>query len=211
MTRNLSQPVCKLCRGQKVENQTREAQIVYAEEANSIEIFGDICIHILPSVKSFLNKFGAAYKNKRFRKRSGINELTITINSPGGFALQGLALHDLIKYSPFPINTVALGGVASAALLPYLAGRRRYVYKNAIFLAHRSSKLPDESEGYRHSEWFYQQNQELKLLDKLSNQIILANSNLREKELRALQEREKHITAEEAISYGLAHEIIKNH
>ncbi len=69
----------------------------------------------------------------------------VMINSPGGSALDGMALYDLLSGFRNTVG-VAIGNCASAALLPLLACRMRYSYQHTIFGVHEPYAVPMENE-----------------------------------------------------------------
>lgn len=63
--------------------------------------------------------------------------IRIIISSPGGYLTLARSLIAVMRLSQTPIHTVAMGEVASAASLIYLAGNRRYALEGASFLYHK--------------------------------------------------------------------------
>ena len=68
-------------------------------------------------------------------------EINIFIDSVGGSAYACLTLfEEILKYKT-QINTHALGFVASAGTIIYLAGHKRYAYENSTFLFHEGATM----------------------------------------------------------------------
>lgn len=68
-------------------------------------------------------------------------EINIFIDSVGGSAYACLTLfEEILKYKT-QINTHALGFVASAGTIIYLAGHKRYAYENSTFLFHEAATM----------------------------------------------------------------------
>lgn len=65
------------------------------------------------------------------------------IQSNGGVPADSFALTDIILSSQTPVYTYCDGYVESAALYPYLAGSKRYVYKHSRFMHHEISITTD--------------------------------------------------------------------
>jgi ATP-dependent Clp protease protease subunit len=63
-------------------------------------------------------------------------QLTLIINSGGGYLSEGLAMYDLINTSERVINTIGIGTVGSAATFIFLAGEKRLLSENAEFFIH---------------------------------------------------------------------------
>jgi ATP-dependent protease ClpP protease subunit len=60
----------------------------------------------------------------------------VYISSRGGDVATAIALHDLIKTYPYPIRTIGLGQVMSAAVIVFLGADERLCYANTIFYLH---------------------------------------------------------------------------
>ena len=76
-------------------------------------------------------------------------QLTLYINSQGGDLYQAFALIDIMKSSRFPIRTIGIGSIMSAAFLIFVSGQRgnRYIAPNTGIMCHQYS---DSSEGKHH-------------------------------------------------------------
>ena len=70
---------------------------------------------------------------------AGVTDITLALNSPGGFVEQSLVTYSFIRALPATIHTHAQGLVASAANLLMLAGETRTADRNARFLFHPST------------------------------------------------------------------------
>nr|DAH68978.1 MAG TPA: hypothetical protein [Caudoviricetes sp.] len=58
------------------------------------------------------------------------------LNSPGGDVTEGLNVIDVIKASQTPVYTVCFATCASMAFHIFIAGHKRYCFKNSILLIH---------------------------------------------------------------------------
>jgi len=63
--------------------------------------------------------------------------IRLIISSPGGYLTAARTLISIMRLSQTPIYTIAMGEVASAASLIYLASNKRYAIKGASFLYHK--------------------------------------------------------------------------
>lgn len=81
--------------------------------------------------------------------KAGVRELTLYINSTGGYLDDAFALIDVMRKSKHNIRTVGIGNVMSSAFLIFIAGTKgsRYIAENANVLAHQYS---DALEGKHH-------------------------------------------------------------
>lgn len=133
----------------------------------------------------------------------------IVLNSEGGYVSEGLHFFDILnqmkKYMDKRIiyKTIASGLCESMAAIMFLAGDRRYIFPNAQLMFH------DISAGF---EGKYEDiKQQLKAVDNMKKSVrkIIKSAipDLENDRIEALLGAENYITAEEAISYGIAHKI----
>lgn len=62
--------------------------------------------------------------------------IVLWINSPGGYLTYGFSLIDTMRLSKVPIYTVIKGQACSMAGLISIAGHKRYMTENSIWMAH---------------------------------------------------------------------------
>ena len=76
-------------------------------------------------------------------------QLTLYINSYGGDLYQAFGLIDMMKMSRYPISTIGIGSIMSAAFMIFSAGTRgyRYIAPNTGIMCHQFS---DYAEGKFH-------------------------------------------------------------
>ncbi len=70
---------------------------------------------------------------------AGVSQITLVINSPGGLVSQVLISYSFIRALPATVNTHAVGLVASAGNILFLAGEGRSADRSARFLFHPST------------------------------------------------------------------------
>jgi len=70
---------------------------------------------------------------------TGNKPIHLLIDTDGGNLKTALTLYDLIEACPCEVYTYALSEVSSAGVLIYLAGSKRYAFKNSQFMTHPSS------------------------------------------------------------------------
>ena len=129
-------------------------------------------------------------------------QLTLFVQSPGGFATAGLAAYDVLKASRAHVTTIAVGSVASASTLLFLGGRRRLIAPNAEFLIHQLSAHVAGSNAILRDEM--QNNKET--MTRMVR-IYAENSNMRKKQVRAQLANEKCLDADAVVECGMAHAI----
>ena len=132
--------------------------------------------------------------------------LTVFINSGGGSVTDGWAIIDVMETSKLDISTVALGCIASMAVLIFVAGAKgkRIMTEKTAVMTHQFSTA------------FYGKQHELiaarKFHDTLERQFIdhfLRHTKMTEKQIRdvLLRPSDTWLTAEECLKYGICDEI----
>lgn len=86
----------------------------------------------------------ALWQAEEYALEHSNGELVIEIYSPGGSLLEGLAIAGRIKSSDCRIITECYGRVASAAMLPFLAGDERKINSLATLLMHEPRIVVEE-------------------------------------------------------------------
>jgi ATP-dependent protease ClpP protease subunit len=87
------------------------------------------------NLRNALCLFGGGQPNQNFGG-AVFTELYLLMNSDGGSIEDALSLFNLLKGLPVELTTVNMGQVASAAILPFLAGKNRYACAHSYFHFH---------------------------------------------------------------------------
>lgn len=68
-------------------------------------------------------------------------DISLIINSPGGYVTSGMAIYDVMKSLKSPVSTVCMGFAASMGSLLLSAGTKgkRYIYTHAKVMIHQPS------------------------------------------------------------------------
>lgn len=143
--------------------------------------------------------------------------ISLYINSPGGSVHAGLAIYDTMQYIKSPVYTIVSGLAASMGSFLAQAGEagHRYVLPESTTMIHRVSsgtqgtsgtlyvqelQMEDEMARFKHSRH---------LNERLTR--LYVKHNTAEKTYEEFLETMKHdtyLTAEEAVKFGLADEVI---
>lgn len=130
-------------------------------------------------------------------------KLTLYINSEGGSLMDAFALIDIMKISKYPIRTIAIGNLMSAAFMIFIAGTKgeRYISKNTTILSHQFSM---EQEGKAHE--IQAAMNEVKICNEKMIAIISECCNMRKDtiEKKLLPPSDVWLTPKEAIKLGVA-------
>jgi len=162
-----------------------------------IEIYGVFAgpIEQASSQKIVSNLAGATQR--------GVKHAHVLFQSSGGSVADGVFLYNLFRTLPIEITLYNGGQVCSAALIAYLGGRHRKTNAQATFMVHRSTVIPSRatSKTLRHIA------QSLALDDARTEAIIKTHVRFPKKFWNDMQYHDIHLSAAEAIKYGIAEEI----
>lgn len=159
-------------------------------------LFEEVDSSTIKNLCEFLIKAQYVFPNDK------ADALTLLLNSPGGDVFDGFAVIDLMNVSRVPIQTMALGSVASMAAVIFAAGTkgRRFMSKNAYLMTHQ---MRSEFEGKYH-EFVAQRDLDDELHERFVKHFV-EHSKMTEKQVRdvILGKEDKWLSAKEAVKYGL--------
>jgi ATP-dependent Clp protease, protease subunit len=134
------------------------------------------------------------------------NEISIYINSPGGSFTSLMAIYDTMTYVQAPISTLCVGQAASTAAVLLAGGDpgRRLVLEHARVLLGQPA-----SGGSRGaiSDLALQAKEMVRIRSQVE-EVLARHTHHDIATLRADMDRDKVFTAEEAVEYGLADEVV---
>ena len=133
-------------------------------------------------------------------------DIQLYINSPGGSVYDGLAIYDTMQYIKPDVQTIGIGLQASmgAFLLSSGAKGKRFVLPNARVMIHQPSSgtqgmVTDQEISLRESV----------RMKELLAKVIAKNTGQKLEKVKADMERDHWMSADEAVKYGLADEMIR--
>jgi ATP-dependent Clp protease, protease subunit len=132
-------------------------------------------------------------------------DISIYVNSPGGSFTALTAIYDTMNFIRPDIQTTCLGQAASAAAVILAAGTpgKRYALANSRILIHQ----PYTEGGGQASDVEIQAREILRMRAMLES-MIAKHSGRTEEQVREDIERDKILTAEEALDYGLIDRVL---
>jgi ATP-dependent Clp protease, protease subunit len=135
-------------------------------------------------------------------------DISIYINSPGGSFTALTAIYDTLRYLKPDIQTVCLGQAASAAAVLLAAGTKgkRLALPNSRILIHQ----PYTEGTYGQASDIEIQANEILRMRSLLETMIADNTGKSIEEVSRDIERDKILTAEQAIEYGLIDQILES-
>ncbi|ADB31361.1 Endopeptidase Clp [Kribbella flavida DSM 17836] len=134
-------------------------------------------------------------------------DISIYINSPGGSFTALTAIYDTIRYIKPDVQTVCLGQAASAAAVLLAAGTpgKRLALPNSRIIIHQPAT---EGTYGQSSDIEIQANEILRLRALLEKMLAEASGKSHEEVSRDI-ERDKFLTADQAIEYGLIDDVLQ--
>lgn len=134
-------------------------------------------------------------------------DISIYINSPGGSFTALTAIYDTMRYIKPDVQTFCLGQAASAAAVLLAAGTpgKRFALPNSRILIHQPYT---EGQGGQISDLEIQANEIIRMRTLLEKMIAEASGKTPEEVSRDV-ERDKILTAEEAVEYGIVDQVLE--
>ena len=132
-------------------------------------------------------------------------DISIYINSPGGSFTALTAIYDTMTFIRPDIQTTCLGQAASAAAIILAAGTpgKRFALANSRILIHQPS-----TEGGGQASDVEIQAREVMRMRSLLESMLAQHSNRTLEQVGKDIERDKILTAEEAVEYGLVDRVL---
>lgn len=132
-------------------------------------------------------------------------DINFYINSPGGSVSAGMAIYDTMKYIKCDVSTICVGMAASmgAFLLAAGAKGKRYALPNSEIMIHQ----PLGGAKGQASDIKIQADLILRTRDTL-NKILAANTGKTVEEIARDTDRDRFMTADEALQYGLVDKVL---
>ncbi len=134
-------------------------------------------------------------------------DIAFYINSPGGVVSAGLAMYDTMQYVRCEVSTVCIGQAASAGSLLLMAGAKgkRFALPNAKIMIHQPSG------GYQGqaTDIEIHAREIIKTRERL-NELYADHTGQDVDTIADAMERDRFMTPEEALAFGLIDEVVTN-
>ena len=134
-------------------------------------------------------------------------DISLYVNSPGGSAYAVMAIYDAMQYVQSDVSTVCLGMGMSAAAMIHAGGTpgKRYALPNAKIMIHQGSA------GYRGTPADIQiAAREVLSMTRRMAEIISRHTNQDVEQVMKDIDRDRFMTPEEAVDYGIVDAIMEN-
>jgi ATP-dependent Clp protease protease subunit len=134
-------------------------------------------------------------------------DISIYVNSPGGVITSGMAIYDTMQFVGCNVATYCLGQAASMAAVLLAAGTKgkRYVLPNSRILIHQ----PLGGARGTATDISIQAEEILRMRSRL-NEILAKHTGQSTQKIEDDIDRDRFMSAEEAVAYGLADQIIQS-
>ena len=134
-----------------------------------------------------------------------VKTINLHINSPGGSVFEGIAICNMLKQNSAHINVYVDGLAASIASVIAMSGDTIYMPANAMLMIHNPWTM-----AVGNAEELRKQADALDRITQASVETYLAKAGdkLDKETLKQLMDDETWLTAQEAVDYGLADEVL---
>lgn len=133
--------------------------------------------------------------------------ISLYINSPGGVITSGMAIYDTMQYIKSPVHTIVMGQACSMGSFLAQAGEagKRYVLPQSRTMIHQ----PSGGAGGKQSDIEIQYKEITYLKRNLTELYVKHNTKGKTfEQLEQDMDRDFFMTAQEAVDYGLADEVV---
>ena len=132
--------------------------------------------------------------------------ISLYINCPGGVIYHGLAIYDTMRHVQAPVHTYAVGVTASMGTVLLASGDKghRYALPHATVHMHPAG---GSAQGYAPDVEI--QYKELKRVEDLLHRLLSQQTGQPVEQIASDFERDRFMTAREAVEYGLVDKILE--
>jgi len=134
------------------------------------------------------------------------NEISLYINSPGGTVDDTMAIYDTIRFVSSPVATYCIGRAQSGAAVILAAGTKgkRHALPHAKIMLHQPwGGVTGQAADIKI------QAEEILKAKTMINELLSKHSGQPVERIAEETERDRYMTAEEALEYGLIDEVLK--
>jgi len=189
------------------ESQDKESECVDTETCeyedfsinvrqNEVHFTGDITSE---SVHQLAMKLRAL--DQRLALFRGEQIIHLFLTSDGGCLFSGFKAYDILKSLRATVYTYAIGLVASAGTLPFLAGHKRHIGEFSFILIHQLSTGASMGEKYEEARASLKND---KMLMKKMRKVVEMKCNVPEDKLSEMMKTDIYLDSEKCQRYSIA-------
>lgn len=139
-------------------------------------------------------------------KEDAKKDITLYVNSPGGQVTSTLAMYDTMQHVKPDVSTVCLGMAASGGAVILMAGAKgkRFALKHSEIMIHQplGGAEGQATDIAIHAEHIVK-------MKNMLNQLIADHTGKKIEQVKSDTERDKFLSAQEALDYGLIDKIVE--
>lgn len=132
-------------------------------------------------------------------------EAYLAFSSLGGYTADGIFLYNYLRALPIPVTIHATGNIASVAVAIFAGAETRYCSRHVLFMVHPTS-VPGSAEGMSWERLKVLMDSALAEEDRTDG-ILRDRCAIPEEMLLARRSSEVHFSAQDAVKFGVAHEV----
>ena len=136
---------------------------------------------------------------------NGCDDVYLAFSSPGGYIADGVFLYNHIRAMPIPITIHATGNIASVAVAIFVGATTRFSSKHVLFMVHPAT-VPGSTEGMSWERLRTLMQSALAEEDRTEG-ILRERCAIPDDMLTARRFSEVHFSAQDAVKFGVAHEV----
>lgn len=173
------------------------------ENNADISIFGEI---VTSGYEWYESDVSASGFQKDLKGLGEVDTINLHINSPGGSVFDGIAIYQMLVQHNAKINVYVDGLAASIASVIAMAGDNIYIPKNAMLMVHNPWTVVagNASELRKQADDLDKIGQSMK-----ESYLSKTNGKLDQETLQKLLDDETWLSADEAVAYGFADEVLE--
>ena len=171
------------------------------DNVGEISIYGEIV-----SEKWFDEETSATSFKDDLNDLGDVDTINLHINSPGGSVFEGIAIHNMLKMHKATVNVYVDGLAASIASVIAMSGDTIFMPENSMLMIHNPWTF-----AMGNAKELRKQADDLDRIAQASIKTYLSKSNgkINEETLVKLLDEETWLSAQEAVDYGLADEVLE--
>ncbi|WP_338213869.1 head maturation protease, ClpP-related [Companilactobacillus muriivasis] len=148
---------------------------------------------------------GASFRDD-LKQLGDVKTINLHINSPGGSVFEGISIYNQLKQNKATVNVYVDGLAASIASVIAMSGDTIFMPENSMMMIHNPMTFVAGN-----AEQLRKQADDLDRVRETSVATYLAKSNgkITENDLKKLMDDETWLSADEAVNYGLADEVLE--
>lgn len=167
----------------------------------SFYLIGEVCSANIYSITTQLSKRLEMDIIRKTKK-----EIYLYVNCNGGDLETACGFYDWVRFTNLPLVTIAHGIIASAGLIIFLAGKKRYSLEHTRFYLHQI-KQPIIEGSYDVDETAYFA-KSMKDYQNIYLQLLQSNCNLSKEKILAHMARNKYFNSTLAQTFGMIDKIL---